>query len=64
MPQVDSLDIQIQAQAKNAEKALDSLVVKLNTLSSSLGRLNGSSLTGLSNGLDRLGKSMQTISNI
>lgn len=51
MPTVDSLDIQISAQAQNAEKALNSLSDKLNTLSASLKGLNGSGLTGLANGV-------------
>lgn len=64
MPTIDSLDIQITAQARNAELALDGLVSKLSTLSTSLGAVNGSGLTGLANGVNRLSTAMQGMANV
>lgn len=64
MASIDSLNIQITANATSASRAIDNLVGKLNTLSSSLSRVNGSSLTGLANGVQRLGAAMQTMHNV
>lgn len=56
---IDSLDIQISAQAKNAEKTLGNLNKKLETLSTTLKTVNGSRLTGLADGVSKLAASMQ-----
>lgn len=64
MATVDSLNIQITAQANSASASIDKLSKKLNTLSVSLNSINASSLSGLSNSVQRLGKSMQTLNGI
>lgn len=64
MPTIDSLDIQITAQAQSANRALDGLVTRLSTLSASLRGINGSGLTGLANGVNRLSTAMQSMGNI
>jgi hypothetical protein len=64
MAEIDSLEIQIQAKATKANNAIDKLITKLDTLSTSLSRINSGSLTGLSNGVDRLAKSMQSMNNV
>lgn len=64
MATVDSLDIKISAQANSASASLDKLVGKLNTLSSSLNKINGSGLTGLANGVNRLATSMQAMKSV
>ena len=64
MATVDSLDIQISAQASKASSSLDNLVSKLNTLSTSLSRINGSGLTGLANGVNKLSTAMQGIKTV
>ena len=64
MATVDSLDIQMSAQASKASSSLDNLVSKLNTLSNSLSRINGSGLTGLANGVKKLSTAMQGMENI
>lgn len=60
----DDLELQISASVKKAEKAIDSLVTKLDRLQTSLSKVNGSQLAGLANGVDRLGKSMQVMNTI
>ena len=45
---VDSLSIQISAEAKNAEASLNKLVSKLDALSASLGRINSSNFSTFS----------------
>lgn len=61
---IDELDIEISAQTTKATKSIDSLITKLNSLSSSLRSVNGSSLTGLANGIQKLGTSMQSMNAV
>ena len=61
---VDSLEIQLQAQAGKANSAIDTLISKLGTLNTSLTKINGSGLTGVSNGVDKLSRSMQGLKNV
>ena len=49
---VDSLEIQLQAQAGKANNAIDTLITKLGTLNTSLTKINGSGLSGVANGVD------------
>ena len=62
--EIDSLEIKIQANAQKANQSLDALVGKLERLSTSLGKVNGNSLASLSNGVQRLSSSMQSMKNI
>lgn len=64
MPTVDSLDIQISAQAQSANRALDGLISRLSRVSSSLTGISGSGLVGLADGVSRLATSMQGMSNV
>ena len=64
MAEIDRLEVQIHAQATKANNALDSLTSKLQVLSNSLSRINGSGLNGLANGVQRLGTAMQTMNNV
>ncbi len=64
MATIDSLDIKISAQANSASASIDKLVGRLNTLSSSLNRINGSGLTGLANGVQKLGNAMQVMNTV
>lgn len=61
---IDDLQIEINTKAQSANEAIDRLVGKLDRLQTSLGKVNGSQLTGLANGVDRLGKSMQVMNTI
>lgn len=61
---VDSLQIELSAQATKANDAIDRLVSKLDRLTTSLGGLDGSKLVGLANGVQRLGNAMQTINSV
>lgn len=62
--EIDSLEIKIQANAQKANQSLDALVGKLDRLTTSLGRVNGNSLSSLSNGVQRLANSMQSMKNV
>lgn len=61
---VDSLSIQISAEAKNAEASLNKLVSKLDALSASLGRINSSNLSSFSANIRNLSSAMQSMQNI
>lgn len=62
--EMDNISISINASAQTANDAIDRLVTKLDRLQTSLSKVNGSQLTGLANGVDRLGKSMQVMNTI
>lgn len=61
---IDSLQIEINAKATKANDAIDRLVGKLDRLNTSLRGLNPTNLNGLSNGVDRLGRAMQTMNTV
>lgn len=58
MPSVDSLDIQIAANAQKAERALDGLVTRLSKVSASLTAVNSSGMANLSTSVERLAQSV------
>ena len=62
--EIDRLEVQVEASATKANNALDNLTKKLKALSGSLSRINGSGLTGLANGVQRLGTAMQSMNNV
>lgn len=61
---IDSLQIDINANATKANDAIDRLVGKLDRLTTSLSRMNPTNLNGLANGVDRLGRAMQTMNTV
>lgn len=61
---IDELQIKVNAEASKANDAIDKLVGKLDRLTTSLGNIEGSHLTGLANGVQRLGNAMQVMNNI
>lgn len=61
---IDELQIEINAKAVKANDAIDRLVGKLNGLTTSLGKLNTSSLNGLANGVQKLGNAMQVMNTV
>lgn len=64
MPTIDSLVIDINAKSQKANDAIDRLVGKLDRLSTSLTKINGTNLSGLANGVQKLGTAMQTMNNV
>lgn len=61
---IDELQIEINAKASKANEAIDRLVGKLDRLTTSLGKINGTNLNGLANGVQRLGNAMQVMNTI
>ena len=64
MSVVDELEIELTANAKKANSAIDNLVIKLDTLSGSLSKIDGSRLSGLANGVAKLGMATKTLSGV
>lgn len=61
---IDDLQIEINAKATKANDAVDRLVAKLDRLTTSLGRVEGTNLNGLANGVQHLGNAMQTMNGV
>ena len=64
MAEIDSLEIQIKAQATKANNAIDKLITKLDKLSTSLNSINTSNLNGLANSVNKLSSAMQSMNNV
>lgn len=61
---VKSLDIKINATAKSAKDEITNLVGKIDVLTSSLSKINGSNLSGLANGVSKLGNATKKLSGV
>lgn len=61
---VDSLDIQLQMQSQRAVTSIDTLINRLGTLNASLTKINGSGLTGVANGVNKLSNAMQGMKSV
>lgn len=61
---VDSLDIQLQMQSQRAITSIDTLISRLGTLNASLTKINGSGLTGVANGVNKLSNAMQGLKSV
>lgn len=61
---VDSLDIQLQMQSQRAVTSIDTLISRLGTLNASLTKINGSGLTGVANGVNKLSNAMQGLKSV
>ena len=59
--ELDSLEVKITGTATKAINSVDKLINQLTRLSTSLATINGSSLTGLANGVSQLGSAMQNM---
>lgn len=61
---VEALDIKINATAKSAKDEITNLVGKIDVLTSALSKINGSNLSGLANGVSKLGNATKTLSGV
>lgn len=59
--ELDSLEVKITGTATKAINSVDKLINQLTRLSASLATVNGSSLSGLANGVSQLGSAMQNM---
>lgn len=61
---IDTLQIQINAQAQKANTAIDTLVRKLDRLTTSLSKIDSSKLNSLSSGIDQLATSVTQMNGV
>ena len=59
--ELDSLEVKIKGTSKPAIDSVENLIIHLKKLSDTLSSVNGSSLTGLANGVSQLGSAMQNM---
>lgn len=62
--ELDSLELKIQTTATKAVNTIDNMITRLEKLSGTLNSINGTSLSGLANGINRLAAAMQTMKNV
>lgn len=61
---IDQLQIEVEAQAQKANSSIDKLIGKLDSLSSSLGKINSAPIAGLGNSVQKLGLGMQSLKGV
>lgn len=61
---VSELSIKVNAEASKANDAIDRLVDKLDRLTISLNKVQGTNLSGLANGVQKLGNAMQVMNTV
>ena len=64
MAEIDSLEIQIEAQAAKANRQLDNLINKLERVSSALTGVNASGLAGFANGISKIAGASAQLGNV
>lgn len=64
MADIDRLEVQVEAQAAKANKQLDSLINKLEKVSSALTGVNASGLTGFANGISKIAGASAQLGNV
>lgn len=64
MADIDRLEVEVEASASKANAELDKLVGKLDKIAGSLSKITSGNLVGLANGIERLGRSVKSVSSI
>lgn len=62
--EVDSLEIPLKTHSQTAIKSIDTLIDRLGVLNTSLTKINGSGLTGVANGVNKLSNAMQGMKSV
>lgn len=62
--EIDRLEVAVESSASKANAELNKLVNRLEKVAGSLSRINGSGLTGFANGIEKLGKALQTVNAV
>ena len=62
--EVDSLEIPLKTHSQTAIKSIDTLIDRLGVLNTSLTKINGSGLTGVANGVNKLSNAMQSMKSV
>lgn len=62
--EVDSLEIPLKTHSQTAIRSIDTLIDRLGVLNASLTKINGSGLTGVANGVNKLSNAMQGMKSV
>ena len=62
--EIDRLEIRIESQATKAINSLDKLITKLEAVSNSLSKVNGSGLSGFASGIDKIATASAKLNNV
>ena len=62
--EVDSLEIPLKTHSQTAIRSIDTLIDRLSVLNTSLTKINGSGLTGVANGVNKLSNAMQGMKSV
>lgn len=62
--EVDSLEIPLKTHSQTATRSIDTLIDRLGVLNTSLTKINGSGLTGVANGVNKLSNAMQGLKSV
>lgn len=62
--EVDSLEIPLKTHSQTAIRSIDTLIDRLGVLNTSLTKINGSGLTGVANGVNKLSNAMQGLKSV
>lgn len=62
--EVDSLEIPLKTHSQTAIRSIDTLIDRLGVLNTSLTKINGSGLTGVANGVNKLSNAMQGMKSV
>lgn len=62
--EVDSLEIPLKTHSQTAIRSIDTLIDRLGVLNTSLTNINGSGLTGVANGVNKLSNAMQGLKSV
>ena len=62
--EIDRLEVAVESSASKANAELNKLVNRLEKIANSLSKINGSGLTGFANGIEKLGKALQTVNTV
>ncbi len=62
--EIDRLEVQVEAQARGANRQLTTLINKLDAVSSSLSRINESGLAGLANGVNKFAQAAAHLNSV
>ena len=62
--EIDRLEIQVEAQAASANKQLDALIAKMNSVSKSMSGINGGGMKQFAEGMNRITAASKTLSAV
>lgn len=62
--EIDRLEVEVEASAAKANAELNKLINRLDKVANSISGINANGLTGFANGIEKLGKAMQSVNTV